>query len=125
MAATCYLQSLVDGTKLYPDVDPLGYDDSPPARRVSSHVTDGGTRVWQDFGVADGDGTLSVPFPWMAGATVAAFEAAYRTQAAGWLWHDPKGHEYLVLFSSLRSERLRGQEAYRVQLEFAVLEVRS
>ncbi len=124
MAGTCYLESLADGSKVYVDVDPARYDDSPPARRVSSHVTDGGSRVVQDFGVADCDRTISASFAWMCGATLAAFDARYRAVGTPWIWHDHKGHVYLVLFSSLKPERIRGHDAYRAEMELAVLEVR-
>ncbi len=124
MAGSCYLESPATGVRTYVDEDPARYDDAPPARRVSSHDTDGGTRVVQDFGVADCDRTLRASFGWMSGSTLAAFDACYRAVGAAWLWHDHKGRVYLVVVSSLKSERIRGHDAYRVDVELAVLEVR-
>jgi len=125
MASTCYL-SLPDGSeRTYLDEDPETYDDGPAERRMSSEETIGGGRVWQDFGAQDVDRTIRVRTGWMTQATLDLFKAKFAVLAQEWKWADHKGRSYLVVLRSIKPERIRGYEAYRVEINLDVLEALS
>jgi hypothetical protein len=122
MPSTCYLSQLDGSEKTYLTEDPAEYQDGSPERRQSSHaVADG--RVWQDFGVATTDRTLEVRADYVTGAVLAELQSKFTQAGKVWLWHDHKGHEYRVFFRSLRSERIRGHDAYRLEMLLDVVEV--
>lgn len=112
-----------DSEKTYLDEDPESYDDGPPDRRMSSAETIGGGRVWQDFGAQDVDRTIRVRTGWMTQATLDLFKAKFAVVPQAWKWADHKGRAYLVVFRSIKPERIRGYEAYRVEMVLEVMEV--
>jgi hypothetical protein len=120
---TCYLSELDGSDRSYLDEDPAFYDDGPPERRVSSHATFGGSRVWQDFGAHDVDRQIRLRTDWMTQATLDAFGAKFEQTGVAWKWVDHKGHQYRVLFRQLSPERIRGHEAYRVEMLLDVVQV--
>jgi len=118
---TLYLAQTDRSEKTYLDVDPIEYESEEP-RRMSSHRTDGGSQVHQDFGVYDADRTIRLRTMWMSKETLWAFEAKFREQATTWLLHDHWGDEYHVIFVDLRPTRRRGTPAtYEVRMEFGVI----
>jgi hypothetical protein len=125
MASTCYLSLPDDSAKIYLDEDPETYDDGPAERRMSSQETMGGGRVWQDFGVQDLDRTIRLKTGWMTQATLDAFKTKLAVLAQVWKWADHKGRSYLVVFRTINPERIRGYEAYRVEINFDVLQALS
>ena len=122
MAASCYMSKPDDSEKTYLDEDPALYEDGPADRRASSHATFGGSRVWQDFGAPDVDRQIRLRTDWMTKATLEAFEAKFATAGQVWKWVDQKGHEYRAFFRALNPERIRGHEAYRVEMLLDVVE---
>jgi len=121
MPSACYLSQLDGSERTYLSEDPSEYDDGAPQRRQSSHaVADG--RVWQDFGVAAADRTLEVRADYTTSAVLAELQAKFEQTGRVWLWHDHRGHEYHVFFRSLRSGRIRGNDAHRVELTFDVIQ---
>ena len=122
MAASCYLSKPDDSEKTYLDEDPALYEDRPPDRRASSHATFGGSRVWQDFGAPDADRQIRLRTDWMSQATLDAFRAKFEQVGQLWKWVDNQGHEYRVFFRALMPERIRGHEAYRVEMLLDVVE---
>jgi len=123
MASSCYLSLPDDSEKTYLDEDPESYDDGPAERRMSSEETIGGGRVWQDFGAADVDRAIRLRTGWMTQATLDLFKAKFALVAQAWKWADHKGRVYLVVFRSMKPERIRGYEAYRVEMNLDVVEV--
>jgi hypothetical protein len=122
MASTCVL-SEIDGSNFASlDEDPILYEDGPAERRVSSQATAGG-RVWQDFGALDVDRQIRLRTDWMTQDTLDDFASKYAQAGKLWRWVDNQGHEYRVLFRSLSPERIRGHEAYRVEMVFDMVEV--
>jgi hypothetical protein len=121
--APCAL-SYPDGTSPTAlDENPSLYEDGPAERRLSSHATFGGERVWQDFGAPERDRRIRLRTDWMSQATLDAFAAKYALVGQLWRWVDHVGHEYRVVFRALSPERIRGHEAYRVEVVFDVIEV--
>lgn len=121
MAAICYLSNPDGSEATYFDEDPAWYDDGEPERRASSHVTFGGSRVWQDFGVTDVDRQIKLRTDWMTQATLEAFAAKFAQVGWVWKWRDHKGHEYRVFFRGLKPERIRGHEAHRIEMVLDVI----
>lgn len=105
----------------YLDEAPSFYDDRPAERRASAHATAEG-RVRQDFGAADVDRRIRLRTDWMSADTLSAFQAKYEVTGQVWRWVDHQGSEYRVFFRELVPERIRGHEAYRVELTFDVIE---
>ena len=122
MAASCYMSKPDDGETTYLDEDPAFYEDGPPERRASSHATFGGSRVWQDFGAPDMDRQIRLRTDWMTETTLDAFMAKFAVMGQIWKWVDHKGHEYRVFFRALTPERIRGHEAYRVEMLLDVVQ---
>lgn len=122
MAASCYMSKPDDSEKTYLDEDPALYEDGPADRRASSHATFGESRVWQDFGAPDIDRQIRLRTDWMTEATLEAFEAKFAVVGQVWKWVDHRGHEYRVFFRAMVPERIRGHEAYRVEMLLEVLE---
>jgi len=121
--AACYMSKSDDTEKSYLDEDPVSYDDGPAERRASSHATFGGSRVWQDFGAREVDRQIRLRTDWMAQATLDAFKAKFAQVGEVWKWVDHKAQEYRVFFRGLKPERIRGHEAYRVEMLLDVVEV--
>jgi hypothetical protein len=120
--AACFLSETDGSDPSYLDEDPIQYDDGPAERRVSAHATaDGG--VWQDFGALDVDRQLKLRTDWMTGDTLDDFVSKFGVTGKIWRWVDNQEHEYRVLFRSLNPERIRGHDAYRVEMVFDVVEV--
>jgi len=120
--SACFLSAIDGSDPTYLDEGPILYDDGSAERRVSAHATADG-RVWQDFGALDVDRQLRLRTDWMSQATLDAFEAKFAVTAQVWKWLDHKGHEYRVFFRALNPERIRGHDAYRVEMVFDVVEV--
>lgn len=121
--AACYMSKPDDTEKTYLDEDPVSYDDGPAERRASSHATFGGSRVWQDFGAKEVDRQIRLRTDWMSQGTLDAFKAKFAVTAQVWKWVDHKGHEYRVFFRALNPERIRGHDAYRVEMLLDVVQV--
>ena len=121
MASTCVLSEVDGSNATYLDEDPIQYDDGPAERRVSAHATADG-RVWQDFGALDVDRQIRLRTDWMSETTLDAVKTKFAQVGKLWRWVDNQGHEYRVLFRSLKAERIRGHGAHRVVIEFDVLE---
>ena len=122
MAASCYMSKPDDSEKTYLDEDPALYEDGPADRRASSHATFGGSRVWQDFGAPDVDRQIRMRTDWMGELTLDSFRTKFEQVGQVWKWVDHKGHEYRVFFRALTPERIRGHEAYRVEMLLDVVE---
>jgi hypothetical protein len=121
MPSTCYLSELDGSEKTYLTEDPAEYQDGAADRRQSSHaVADG--RVWQDFGVATADRTLEVRADYVTSAALAELQSKFTQAGKVWLWHDHKERDYHVFFRSLRSARIRGNDAHQVELTLDVIE---
>jgi hypothetical protein len=120
--AHCFLSEIDGSDSTYLDEAPILYDDGPAERRVSAHATADG-RVWQDFGALDVDRQLRLRTDWMSEATLDALKTKFGSIAKLWRWVDNQGHEYRVLFRSLSPQRIRGHDAYRVEMVFDVVEV--
>jgi|GEM_PF-1746802 len=128
MAGTCYMcypdrEEPEDPEITYLDEDPSAYNDGPPERRVSSHAAMGGERVWQDFGAPDIDRQIALKTDWMEAATLEAFRAKFAVVGQVWKWVDHNGHEYRVFFRALKPERIRGYEAYEVEMTLDIVQV--
>jgi hypothetical protein len=122
MASTCILSLPNDTSPTTLDYDPAEYRDNPAPRRSSAHVTQG-DRVHQDFGAPGADREIWLRCDWVAQGTLDALQTKFETTGQPWKWVDFKGNSYLVFFRSLAPERIRGQEAYVVEITFDVLEV--
>jgi hypothetical protein len=120
--AACFLSETDGSDPSYLDEDPIQYDDGPAERRVSAHATADG-RVWQDFGALDVDRQIRLRTDWMTGDPLEGFTTKFGSAGKLWRWVDNQGHEYRVLFRSLSPERIRGHDAYRVEMVFDVVEV--
>jgi len=120
--AECCLSYPDESEPTYLDEDPSRYDDRPAERRASTQATAEG-RVWQDFGAPDVDRQIRLRTDWMSTDTLAAFRAKYEAVGQIWRWVDHRGHEYRVFFRALVPERIRGNEAYVVEMTFDVVEV--
>jgi len=120
--SACFLSAIDGSDPTYLDEGPILYDDGSAERRVSAHAT-ADSRVWQDFGALDVDRQIRLRTDWMSQATLDAFEAKFAVTAQVWKWLDHKGHEYRVFFRALNPERIRGHDAYRVEMVFDVVEV--
>jgi len=120
--AACFLSETDGSDPSYLDEDPIQYDDGPAERRVSAHATADG-RVWQDFGALDVDRQIRLRTDWMAQDTLDDFVSKFGVTGKIWRWVDNQEHEYRVLFRSLNPERIRGHDAYRVEMVFDVVEV--
>lgn len=120
---TCYLANADDSGRVSLDVDPIQYEDGPPARRQAVFPCDDGSVVIQDFGVSEADRSLRARVDYVSEATFAALNTMYRAVGVAYHWHDQRGHDYTICFASdgLTAERIRGHAAYRVQLHFLVL----
>ncbi len=81
------------------------------------------SRVWQDFGALDVDRQIRLRTDWMAQDTLDDFKAKFAQAGKLWRWVDTQGHEYRVLFRSLNPERIRGHDAYRVEMVFDVTQI--
>jgi len=123
MPSACCLSLPDDSEQTFLDEGPAFYEDGPPERRASSHATFGGGKVWQDFGAADVDRQIRLRTDWMTQATLDDFAEKFATVGQIWRWVDDRGHEYLVVFRALNPERIRGYEAYQVEMAFDVVEV--
>ena len=123
MASTCILSLPDDTDPTTLDYDPAEYRDNPAPRRSSSQVTMGGDRVLQDFGANAPDREIWLRCDWVAQATLDALQSKFETTGQPWKWVDFKGNAYLVFFRTLAPERIRGQEAYQVEMWFDILEV--
>ena len=121
MASTCVLSEIDGSDPTYLDEDPIVYDDGPAERRVSAHATADG-RVWQDFGTLDVDRQIRLRTDWMTQETLDDFASKFAEVGKLWRWVDNQSHEYRVLFRSLNPERIRGHDAYRVEMVFDVVE---
>ena len=121
MAGTCILSELNDSSPTTLDVDPVVYEDGPAARRSSSHQTMDGARVHQDFGAQTADRFARARTDWMETATLSALETKFATTGKVWKWVDHNGGAYQVFFRELRPERIRGQEAYQVEMVFDII----
>ena len=121
--AACYMSKPDDTEKTYLDEDPVSYDDGPPERRASSHATFDGSRVWQDFGAKDVDRQIRLRTDWMTQDTLDDFASKFTSTGTLWRWVDNQEREYRVLFRSLSPDRIRGHDAYRVEMIFDVVEV--
>ena len=122
MASTCVLSEIDGSDATYLDEDPIQYDDGPAERRASAHATADG-RVWQDFGALEVDRQIRLRTDWMSETTLDALKAKFGSAGTLWRWVDNQGHEYRVLFRSLNPQRIRGHDAYRVEMIFDVVEV--
>jgi len=122
MASTCVLSEVDGSDPTSLDEDPILYDDGPAERRVSAHATAEG-RVWQDFGALCVDRQIRLRTDWMTQETLDDFGGKFQQVGTVWKWVDNQGHEYRVLFRSLNPERIRGHEAYRVEMVLDVVEV--
>jgi len=122
MASTCVLSEIDGSNATYLDEDPIQYDDGPAERRVSAQATADG-RVWQDFGALDVDRQIRLRTDWMTGDPLEDFTTKFGSAGKLWRWVDNQGHEYRVLFRSLSPERIRGHDAYRVEMVLDVVEV--
>lgn len=120
MPGTCYMDSLDEDDPTYLDEDPAVYEDGPPERRMSSQTTFGGSRVWQDFGVAAADRQIRLRTDWMTQETLDDFRDKFEATATVWLWIDNRGNTYQVIFRTLNPQKIQGHDAYRVEM---VLEV--
>ncbi len=121
--ASCFMSKPDDTEKTFLDEDPVSYDDGPAERRVSSHATFGGSRVWQDFGPKEVDRQIRLRTDWMTQSTLDAFESKFAQVGIVWKWVDHKAHEYRVFFRALNPERIRGHDAYRVEILLDVVQV--
>jgi len=122
MPSTCYLSELDGSDEVYLTEDPSEYDDGALERRQSSHaVADG--RVWQDFGVATADRTIQVRVDYVTGTVLDDLRNKFEQTGKVWLWHDHKGNDYHVFFRSLRSGRIRGNDAYQVEMMLDAIQV--
>jgi len=122
MSSTCVLSEVDGSDPTHLDEDPILYDDGPAERRVSAHATTDG-RVWQDFGAPDVDRQIRLRTDWTAQDTLDDFLAKFAQVGKLWRWVDNRGHEYRVLFRSLKPERIRGHDAHRIEMVFDVVEV--
>ena len=122
MASTCVLSEIDGSNPTYLDEDPIQYDDGPAERRVSAQATADG-RVWQDFGVLDVDRQIRLRTDWMTQDTLDDFASKFTSTGTLWRWVDNQEREYRVLFRSLSPDRIRGHDAYRVEMIFDVVEV--
>ena len=122
MAASSYMSKPDDSEKTHLDEEPALYEDGPAERRASSHATFGGSRVWQDFGAPGVDRQIRLRTDWMTETTLEAFVAKFAVVGQIWKWMDHKGREYRVFFRALMPERIRGHEAYRVEMLLDVVE---
>jgi hypothetical protein len=120
--SACFLSAIDGSDPTYLDEGPILYDDGSAERRVSAHAT-ADSRVWQDFGALDVDRQIRLRTDWMAQDTLDAFSAKFAQTGKLWRWVDNQEHEYRVLFRSLNPERIRGHDAYRVEMVFDVVEV--
>ena len=123
MASTCVLDYVLEEETdpTYLDVNPITYE-VPQPRRSSSHNTMSG-RVHQDFGVSAADRQINLRTDWMEAATLTAFQTKFAVTGEVWKWTDHLEDSYLVFFRELRPERIRGYEAYRVEMVFEVVGV--
>jgi len=122
MASTCILSEIDGSDPTYLDEDPIQYDDGPAERRVSAQATADG-RIWQDFGALDVDRQIRLRTDWMTQDTLDDFASKFGVTGKLWKWGDNREHEYRVLFRFLDPERIRGHDAYRVEMVFDVVEV--
>jgi len=122
VAASSYMSKPDDSEKTHLDEEPALYEDGPAERRASSHATFGGSRVWQDFGAPGVDRQIRLRTDWMTETTLEAFVAKFAVVGQIWKWMDHKGREYRVFFRALMPERIRGHEAYRVEMLLDVVE---
>jgi hypothetical protein len=122
VAASSYMSKPDDSEKTHLDEEPALYEDGPAERRASSHATFGGSRVWQDFGAPGVDRQIRLRTDWMTETTLEAFMAKFAVVGQIWKWMDHKGREYRVFFRALMPERIRGHEAYRVEMLLDVVE---
>lgn len=122
--ASCYMVAVGGDVedRVYLDYDPISYDDNVAARRLSSHATFGGGRVWQDFGIADVDQQIRLRTEWMSGSTLTSFQTLYAALGTPYTWVDHKAGSYTVLFRELKAERIQGYDAYRVEMVLDVVE---
>jgi hypothetical protein len=120
--AICILSKIDGSDPTCLDAAPACYDDGPAERRASSHATLEG-RVWQDFGALDVDRQIKLRTDWMTGDTLDDFLAKFAEVAQIWKWVDHKGRGYRVFFRALHPERIRGHNAYRVEMLLDVIEV--
>lgn len=121
----CCLSYPDDTEPTYLDEDPIEYSGGPPAeRRISSHPTLGGGRVWQDFGAPEVDRQISLRVDWMLPATLAAFTEKFAVVGQVWKWVDHEADEYRVIFRGLKPTHLQGIEAFSAEMTFDVVETR-
>jgi len=122
--ALCYLDYVEEEETdpTYLDVNPVEYAISNP-RRSSSHPTMGGSRVHQDFGAQTADREIRLRTDWMEAATLEDFQEKFAVIGEVWKWADFEDNGYLVFFRSLVAERIRGHDAYQVEMTFDVIEV--
>jgi len=121
----CYLSDLDGSGATYLDEDPALYEDGPSERRLSSHPTFGGGRVWQDFGAKTEDRRIRVRTDYMTQATLDAFRAKFEQTGKVWKWSDHRGNAYQVVFAVLNPERIQANAAYRVEMVLHVVGVLS
>jgi len=122
MAGTCYLSELDLSDQTFLDEDPAFYDDGPPERRTSDHQTQDGT-VRQDFGFATSDRTLRLRTDFVTAATLVALNTKFAVAGKVWRWHDHRGADYDVFFQRLEPTRIRGNEAYVVEMTLDVVSI--
>ena len=96
--ASCILAELDDTSPTVFDEDPDEYTVHAAARRMSSHPTQGGGRVWQDFGAPDCDRQIELHTGGMEAATYDALVAKYIQAGKQWKWTDHEGDSYQVVF---------------------------
>ncbi len=121
--AECVLSELDDSNPTSLDVDPDTYEDSAPMRRLSSHPTLGGGRVWQDFAAHACDRQIRLHTGWMEEATRDAFLTKFNQQGKVWKWADHMGNAYKVVFRVFTWEKIRGYAAYDAEMTFEVVDV--
>jgi len=110
-----------DSDPVYLDVDPSEYRKGLPARRSSSVQTLDGGRVIQDFGVATADQDITCRTEWVSSSTLSALREKYELVATPLKWTDLEA-SYLVFFREMKETPIRGQDAYEVEMVFAVLQ---
>lgn len=122
MPGICYLSEPDLSDQTFLDEDPAFYEDGPPERRASDHQTQDGT-VRQDFAFATSDRSLRVRTDFMTTGTLAALQSKFAAIGKVWRWHDHRGADYDVFFRRLEPRRIRGNEAYVVEMTLDVVSI--
>ncbi len=122
MPSTCYISELDLSDQTFLDAYPAIYNDAPPERRASAHQTQDG-QVYQDFGFEDSDWELSLRCDKISMTNFDALKLKHAVVGKVWRWHDEYGNDYNIFFRRLSPRRIQGNNAYIVEMVFAVLEI--